>query len=526
MAANTTFDQWITQLTADIKYIETIYQLCSTVTDDILSQEDAITSGLDGNTLPISSSLNALVSMRGNLNLLLGDNAVNFIEARILGVASIINKNGGDVQSLLDGLYEYMIDNAEWFLSRTFTRGSWSAGGSNTGDGEILRVTTDTKGVPIENCFSEVITATIVRNASGAILELTGSTDPGSETMRLEGTVAGDDELDKEIANRGSGLRSELANKRSGDSIINNASFGSYTGTGASITDITDWTITNLIGNFEQDTTNYFVEDNAENGTPASLVITATDTIEQLLSVSGTSFDSDAPYLCQLYYNRAVNSAAGTLELHMGTVSASVVLSAQTGWNVLRLTLGQNSWFENFDNDILTSIKVVWTQTGGTGVLIDDIRCFKLDSFANIPTVCLGGATRWRVNDTGTITDTEVGAVFQRWFWRNYGRYMPSVPTATQVTAAGGRTLTWANSGSADTVTASSGSWITDGYKVGMFVTFAGTSSNNLTTGKLATVTATILTFGSDTSLTNEGPLSATATVNAAANITEPSVSF
>lgn len=46
-----------------------------------------------------------------------------------------------------------------------------------------------------------------------------------------------------------------------------------------------------------------------------------------------------------------------------------------------------------------------------------------------------------------------------------------------------------------DTITRGTGSWITDGFKVGMTVTVEGSTSNDGTIGKLTNVTATALTF-------------------------------
>jgi hypothetical protein len=70
-----------------------------------------------------------------------------------------------------------------------------------------------------------------------------------------------------------------------------------------------------------------------------------------------------------------------------------------------------------------------------------------------------------------------------------------------------GVSVTFANSGSADTVTRATGSWLTTlKAQAGDTVAFTGSVSNNVT-GVLASVTATVLTFTSATPLTNEGPV-------------------
>lgn len=84
--------------------------------------------------------------------------------------------------------------------------------------------------------------------------------------------------------------------------------------------------------------------------------------------------------------------------------------------------------------------------------------------------------------------------------------------TLATVTAAGGRTLTVVAAD--DTVTASSGSFITDGYAVGRKVLFAGFSASagaNNGVRTITALTATVMTVAE--ALVDEGPLSSTATI-------------
>lgn len=87
------------------------------------------------------------------------------------------------------------------------------------------------------------------------------------------------------------------------------------------------------------------------------------------------------------------------------------------------------------------------------------------------------------------------------------------VPT---LTATGGRTLTFASSG--HKITASSGSFIQDGWAIGDVVTGSGTSSNNGSLGAITALTDTEMDFASG--ITNEGPLSSLATLTAGAQST------
>lgn len=65
-----------------------------------------------------------------------------------------------------------------------------------------------------------------------------------------------------------------------------------------------------------------------------------------------------------------------------------------------------------------------------------------------------------------------------------------------KVHMTGAPTLTFAEVGATgDTITRSTGSWITDGFTVGMIITVAGSVSNNVT-GPIASLSASIITLG------------------------------
>src|SRR6185436_3169715 len=75
-----------------------------------------------------------------------------------------------------------------------------------------------------------------------------------------------------------------------------------------------------------------------------------------------------------------------------------------------------------------------------------------------------------------------------------------------KVEMRGSPNLTFAEvGGTGDTITRSSGSWVDDGFAVGMVVTVTDSVSNNVT-GIIASLTALVLTFGT-TDLANEGPV-------------------
>ena len=238
--------------------------------------------------------------------------------------------------------------------------------------------------------------------------------------------------MELEESGRGSGLVLPVPTRSADDSLLINPSFSDYSGTAAVPTEITGWT-PGTIGDFDIDTTNYYRAATLE-ATPAALVFTATDNISQALSVKGTTLDPFTPYYLQLAYNRQVNGDAGTLEIHLGAQSSSVVLAAQTGWNILRLAIGTKNWFKNFNENSL-DVNIIWTRTGGTGLLIDDVVFAPYTNYDGAWVCPVGGATPFLRRDIGTFTDTETGAIIARWIWRAFGRYLPGASGGAETEA-------------------------------------------------------------------------------------------
>lgn len=120
----------------------------------------------------------------------------------------------------------------------------------------------------------------------------------------------------------------------------------------------------------------------------------------------------------------------------------------------------------------------------------------------DLPNSTFGGYVVTQVNAYETAHDRFV-------FARSGVKDRLPLPIASKdkVTMSGSPTLTFAEVGATgDTVTRSAGSWITDGFAVGHIVTIAGSVSNNVT-GRIAALTATVLTFDT-TDLVAEGPVS------------------
>ena len=345
------------------------------------------------------------------------------ISPGLLDYAKFMAVPDRSADAIIDQLYQRFIDAAKRVTSRQFTFAAPAAGGGNIGTGSLLRLNKDRGNFDIENQFAEAKRAICVADqATGAVKH--------EELFELRGVNVSRDLLQLEA---GSGLVKQVVSLSGRGGLLSNPSFSGFSPTAAAPTSISDWTSSIAIaGNYVIDTVNYY-RDYSGDGTPASLQMNATCVLSQKLSVRNIQLDKRRPYMVQLAWNRAVGGATGTLVLKIGTRSVSVVVAAQAGWQVLRVALDTNSWPVNFEeND--TAVKIDWTRTAGT-LLVDEVIFTPGIEFGGGWYWLVGGPTPWMLNDVWTWTDTEVGAILQRWFWRAFNRYLPA-------TTGGG--VTWA----------------------------------------------------------------------------------
>lgn len=326
----------------------------------------------------------------------------------------------GDVQTLITRIYDRMISTSDRVLYRNFTRGSASAGGGNVGDGTILRLNVDANNMPLEASHSEVKTARCVQDQnSGA--------ERHEERFVVTGEARGKDLL--EVS--GSGIQAGLRSLSARDSLLLNPSFSSFSGTISALTELSNWTPTTALSNFTLDESNYY-RDFVGDTTPRSLIIGANDSVTQKLSVRGTRLSPNVPTFLQVAYNRQIASADGTLRIRMGSQTATVSLSAQTGWNLLRMAIDQNLWLENWTED--EADIYVGVESGSTfGCRVDDVMFVQWTPIDGSWWLNLGGATPYQIDDTFTFTDTEVGSIIQLFMWRFFRRYLPSASSAVNV---------------------------------------------------------------------------------------------
>lgn len=325
------------------------------------------------------------------------------------------------IGDLLQDIYDYFVTNTQSLNSRGMTLNQPVAAGGNVGNGTILRLTVGEDNFPLEATSVASKRARIVRDQN------TG-TQKHEEVLRFESLDGPRDSLGG--FTRGTGERTQIAAKSARDSLLLNASFTSFSGTIAAPTAITNWTSSVTVNgtNYSVDQTNTYRGDPSDGGTPASITMKVTAVLSQALSVRRSTLDRKRPYMFRVAWNRAIGTASGTLRIDMGSRNGSVVVAAQTGWNLLYViaTPGTtNNWFENFNEDAL-DLRIDWTRTGGE-LLVDDALFVPFERFDGGWYLPIGGATAWLVNDEFTWSDTVAAdAVISAWMWWAYGFVLPT----------------------------------------------------------------------------------------------------
>lgn len=431
-------------------------------------------------------------------------------------------------QLVLDRIYDYFVANDHSVPSRGITFGT--PGSFSAGKGGLKRLTADENGCAIEAVFLDTKTLRCIAD------ENTGA-NRYEETFELRGKALGVDALATEAG--GSGVvRRDVKAITHRSSLLKNPAWNQTSLAGsvavgtpyalATGDTITGWSVTTAVTNLTLDADDVPWSDGIVGETlPRSLHVEANETITQTLKSNNVSINPAVPHVLELWVKPTTGTTAGTLTLTCGSkTQAYDLFSGMTvgSWNRIFLDMDSDLWPANFVQANATVALAVSGLTGGTGVKLYGVTLAPMLAFDGLWYYPYSGTTKFVLDDSVTVADTltATDSKIQRWLWRAFARYLPHRAPATTVTAAGGRTLTFVEGGgSADTIVASTGSFVTDGYYAGMLLTVAGTTNNN-GTYTLATVAALTLTLATTDDLVDEGPLSATATLNATASLTDP----
>lgn len=329
--------------------------------------------------------------------------------------------------SLLRRLYQTFAETGTpiTWQERNFTFGATTAGGSNVGDGLLNRNYTSAWNYEIEHGHASIKTATCINDIySGA-------------TKHEEVFEFRDDPAYIDFCNRsGSGKVKTITalSARTSQRLLSNPSFNLFTSASGSSpytpTAITDWTVTTSLSNFALVTSDYYRDFEGET-TPTCVRFLDNDGLTQAFTVRRATFDPWTPYYCQIAFKRE-SSCDGTLTITMGDQTTSVSLSAQSGWTVLRITLGQKNWLRQF-NATTSVMKIALTsRTTGT-LLVDDVILAPMTEFDGSWYALVGGATKFLRDDVFTVTDSiSADAVVNKWVAWGYDFSFPAASSPAQ----------------------------------------------------------------------------------------------
>lgn len=376
--------------------------------ENFLAHEDALVQALETDFAP--EILSAAAGIRSSLGAAMRQGRA-LVAPFLRDYAKVLDVPAEDLDGILGEIYDAMHDASEAVTSRQFSFGTPSAGGGNAGNGELLRVTLDAKGYDIEAATAEEKLFRCVEDENSGASE-------HREVFLVEGDARERDGLKL----TGSGIQERLQVAAAEDSLLRNPSWSDKTTSGGSLASFPGWTVS-AIGSFEHVSADFYKRYRGET-TPYSIRMTANATIEQNLNVQRKNLNPRVPMLLQVAFKRE-NSCDGTLTLTLGSQTESVVLSAQAGWNVLRIDPASTKvWFENWNQeDPLVKVALTGRTTGQ--LLLDDVIFVPFRRIDGTWWNLVGGSTPFLYDDQFTVTDTEVGAILQYWFWRLFGRYLP-----------------------------------------------------------------------------------------------------
>lgn len=352
-----------------------------------------------------------------------------------------------DAQTILFRFFEFAGTTPITVKSRAGSFGSISAGGSNIGNGSVVRLVKDRYGYDIETFSPEAKAWTCVADEhSGA--------QRWNESFVYRGAAV--NQTTWPFQGQGGVAGINAISIRNSEQYIRNPGFETYDATSK----FTGWLSTvdgATMTNWTQDTTRYYKDVLPGSTTPGAAIQAAgtTDFLYQSWSASpGAVWNPYVPLYAQVAYMRRA-SATGTLSLQIGDTAVTVDISTKTNdrWNVLRwpaATPTSAAWFLNWNNTNAGNstnplVKVGVTSLATGTCLIDDLICAPYSrapdglwhvivpgpSAENATTA--GPSVAFLKDDTFTATDSAGAvAIIEEALARYLGYYLPGVTDASE----------------------------------------------------------------------------------------------
>lgn len=311
---------------------------------------------------------------------------------RQMAVAIDYPQPGGAIEGIWEALYDYMVENGQTINDSEDTIDtSYSAGGSNVGNGEVVVLTVDEEGNKLGWLPDSAWELRCLEDARTL-------GDTGIERWRLKGTDRHPYNLD--LDNSGTGTLADGFRTASADlskSYVRNPSWNDYVLDGSNnLTSLPGWTqndgaslSTNLAIN----------ESSAARPTPGettstSLQFNGDETVYQdLVSVAGAQINPNLPFLIDVAVAKT-GTPTGTVRIRLsgtvgsGGVTATLANGAMTGsgtYDRLRIAIGANCWPKNFNANNL-KIQISLESSGS----IDGSNYFTVDDLLFLPLTRVG----------------------------------------------------------------------------------------------------------------------------------------
>lgn len=422
MPINPSASDILTEWKAAINILEQTAKYGRTNATNFLSLQNTLETAYAGDFLDEAEA--AVQAARGALAGIVSQSFAQDIQRPFLKqyLKSVVGRGDiADDLGMLQEMYRYRQANGLYVQSRSITYGTPTAAAANVGNGQIIRLTKDRYNFNIENIFIDAKRAL-------CIADYQTGTNLGEEVFVISGQLRPRDELERS----GSGIDAVVAALSADNSLLSNPTWSSYTESGGSLTDITDWTCTPAVSAsvYAIDSTNYFRLAPSDGTTGYSLKLVGSAKLTQKLSLRGTKLDVDTPYAVTFAWNAAIGSAVGTLTVRMGGVATTIVVNGQAGWQVSQVvsTPGQSNWYRLFaENDM--DIEIEWTRTSGD-LRIDDVILAPFSAHDNtFYQIIPKSATAYipfRVNDEFNWADqANSDSIVQKWIWRAWNFYLP-----------------------------------------------------------------------------------------------------
>lgn len=419
-----------TALGLSIKLLNETLAFGGSNTPNVIGMFDAIRAGLAGDRA--AAALDAAQRVRSNLSALLArSEARRLIDPLWIEYGKVMDFAETDPVSIIQRLREDFATRGtpQSVKSRGLTLGTPAASGTPAGNGSIHRLTVDEHGETIEIVTPDAKIAECVGD------EHSGASAEHEEVFEIRGGNPAPDLL----AIEGSGIvLSSVAalSSRASQPFVRNPSFANDNGQTGSNLVVTGWepATGDTISEFETDTTaaNIYRTDPGEGTSPKALRIKSSATLEQNLNTQPARFEPGTPYYCQVAINKTPGTAVGgTFRLTLGAVSATIdVTTMAAGWNIVKIAVGQNNWFRNFNQEDL-KVKVGWESATSGYLLVDDLILAPYTFFDGSWYAIVGGSTPFLRHDKFAWTDSvSTDSIIQKWLWLAYGQYLPSVSSS------------------------------------------------------------------------------------------------